>query len=243
MNDVFSEKESLKPIFYAGNSIPINELSSESLENFICAILPLRYDWEIVGYPSNSGDNGFDVTAKRKSDGGLISVQCKRYNSSCNLECLVMRALNIKYGNWKSLPVRFLFFLDGLNEVSEVHLDSVCSEINSLVNNESLSVILTLRDSGLKRPVYLININNVYELLPLNPKQLNEYIFNSELSPEGKDVFKEKYWNLVSNHHYFFSLPLGLVISIKLFESGFNDVFNEESVIEKYIEMRFKRNR
>lgn len=486
----------MKPIFYNKNSIPINELSSDDFEKFICAVLPIRYDLEIIGYPSPSGDDGFDITAKRKNDGKIVCIQCKRYNSTSlnmahlgdefvkvalkskmesseiaehffittngiastiesanrevdkksfitvakealkdttkfktlrkdavnkginteqtvesyianleniavlsktafdiemssvwsrlsdvfekyftvhthlreyprpdfdeakylenfvcdekvqyvsfnliisdrlptnierstledprekenhqtienskkefqlfdeeklflplkmnsvsilkgkggagkttalkimikaaaknrlsnkncplpilvslreysnasNIKKLIEDALNIKYGNWSSLPGEFIIFFDGLNEASDDKINYLSEEINRIVSTENIYGILTVRDSGLRNPCVVRKIENVYEILSLNPRQVIEYV-NISLPLEKRAIFKEQIFDLIRHGQTVFSLPFGLVLSVQLFKDGSILSLNEESLIDGYINQRFKRNR
>lgn len=71
-----------RPPLLAGRPIPFLQLDPNSFENFSFAALCLLSDslaLRIDGQPSGTGDGGFDVIARRKVDGALVCIQCKRY--------------------------------------------------------------------------------------------------------------------------------------------------------------------
>ncbi|MCP3924279.1 MAG: NACHT domain-containing protein [Desulfobacterales bacterium] len=74
-----------KPNLYQGRPLPLADLTANSFEDFTHQILielGNKRGFEIISGPQNSSDYGFDLVGRRISDGNLICIQCKRYNSS-----------------------------------------------------------------------------------------------------------------------------------------------------------------
>ena len=75
--------DTCKPRLFQNNQLPLGELSSDSFEDFVYQSLVLlgnQKGFQMQSGRQPSGDEGFDCTAKKITDKGLICIQCKRYN-------------------------------------------------------------------------------------------------------------------------------------------------------------------
>lgn len=129
-----------KPSLTTRQVVPIDSLSPQELEKFICEVTPLIKQAEIVGSPTGSGDDGFDVTLKRSTDDKLICIQCKRYNS---------RVLNLSHIGPEIAKVGLKSALEGSDIAEHYFLTtgSVSSTINSALRESNYA---TFKQHALK---------------------------------------------------------------------------------------------
>lgn len=76
----FREGGGAKPTLYASGRLPLGELSPEDFERFVAAVFGVvagEEGLDAVEKPSGPTDEGFDIRARRASDGGLVCIQCK----------------------------------------------------------------------------------------------------------------------------------------------------------------------
>lgn len=77
--------DTFKPNLLQNNQLPLGELSSDSFEDFVYQSLVLlgnQKEFQMLSSRQSSGDEGFDCTAKKITNNGLICIQCKRYNGT-----------------------------------------------------------------------------------------------------------------------------------------------------------------
>lgn len=90
--------QSKKANLFRGQPLPLGALTPDAFEDFVygtfCEILPL-HGFKIVAGPLNSGDGGFDATGERISDRAILSVQCKRLNSTLGLPLVAVELAKV----------------------------------------------------------------------------------------------------------------------------------------------------
>lgn len=82
MNDKIKK---IKPNIYQGEALPFAKLDKDSFENFSYSVLSeigINHNFTVASGRNNSGDDGFDVVGKRKSDNLIVCIQCKRYSAT-----------------------------------------------------------------------------------------------------------------------------------------------------------------
>ncbi|CDL36444.1 hypothetical protein [Citrobacter freundii] len=137
-----------------------------------------------------------------------------------NLDKLINSALGISQGDWNSLPSEFLFLFDGLDEMQETHVPAFVHEMQSL--SLSYPCIITVRDTGLRVPTVIDDINGVACIEPLSYRQIVN-LAQQFLPKELLTSFYADLHQIINNPAAsFLRLPYGMVNTLVFYKAHKN---------------------
>lgn len=132
------------------------------------------------------------------------------------LNKMIESSLGISWGSWQSLPSRFIFLFDGLDELQE-------SEVNAFINElQAISVdypcLITVRDTGLRIPVYIDGISAILRIEPLTYRQIVN-IARLNLPVKMQSTFNDELRTLIQlPQAAFLRSPFGLTKALEFFQ-------------------------
>lgn len=181
------------------------------------------------------------ILEKFEEDGVLpIIVRLNRYQNS--LDKLIHKELEITYGDWRSLPYKFYFLFDGLDEIPDSNAQSFLDELSQILNAKKSASTLTIRESGLRQTAVLEKFGLSWMLAPLSYRlcfQFAEKVIPKEKQNEFFQQFRSRIYTLGSE---LLTLPFGFASAVDTFlDSG---VLPEESdaFIDEIFNRRIKHN-
>lgn len=166
-----------------------------------------------------------------------IRINLRNYSRN-TLKQKIDQELNINYGSWKSLPFKFIFLFDGLDEMLQHDTQAFIDEMNTVIYGYSF--ILTTRSTGLNIETILPSLNYSISIQPLSYRcafQIAEKTF------QGKELqtFYDEYRNRLSSIGFsFLSLPFSLSLTIDFYKKNKNIPDRIEDILEYWIESKIK---
>lgn len=170
-----------------------------------------------------------------------VFLRLSKYNG--NIDLLINDSLNIKYGNWSSIPTNFLFLCDGLDEISTQLAQEFLTDLSKTLKASNCSSLITLRKNGPRSQLFLPEIQLCLELQPLTYRQCFEI---------AKEVFKESEYlgflnefrkKVSSLGNEMFSLPYGYTAAIDSFLENGSLPNTPEELLEDVYTRRIKYNK
>jgi len=160
------------------------------------------------------GDGGTGKTAalelvrkefllRREIDGYDIPLPVILQLSSCRngLDSMVHSALGVRRGHWRSIPGRFLFLLDALDEVPADMIAVLQAEIESLERDGTVSIVITSRPSGPRAPV-VTPITRVGKLMPMEARDVSK-VATERLGDVAAEAFVDAWTQRASSSNFF----------------------------------------
>lgn len=166
-----------------------------------------------------------------------IRINLRNYSRN-TLKQKIDQELNINYGSWRSLPFKFIFLFDGLDEMLQHDTQAFIDEMNTVIYGYSF--ILTTRSTGLNIETILPSLNYSISIQPLSYRcafQIAEKTF------QGKELqtFYDEYRNRLSSIGFsFLSLPFSLSLTIDFYKKNKNIPDRIEDILEYWIESKIK---
>jgi hypothetical protein len=169
-----------------------------------------------------------------------VLVELDRYRGQ--LGELIGSALGIRHGHWDSLPGSFLLLCDGLNEVPPDQLRPLAGELQDLLSRFPVSLVLSVRAEGMRRPMLLPRIDRIFELVPFSLQDISE-LAAAQLAPAACKVFLETVrMRMDTEELRMLELPFGLATALKLFRDKGALPRTESELFDLVLEHRFQRN-
>ena len=165
-----------------------------------------------------------------------IKIKLRSYSRN-TLKQSINEELNINYGSWKSLPFKFIFLFDALDEMIQSDTQAF---IDELTNIEDYNFILTVRNSGLNIETVIPSLDYCISIQPLSYRsafQIAEKIFQNE---ELKIFYNEYRSRLSSIGFNFLSLPFVLSMTIDFYKKNKNIPNKIEDILEHWIQSKIK---
>ncbi|WP_160060208.1 restriction endonuclease [Psychromonas sp. L1A2] len=252
LNKKLEEEVKLAPLYYNQSLLPNNLKSEIKLERYgdsvfsIDAIISLLKQSKciVLSSPGGSGkSSSLSIIEKKlvciQSDVEYIPVKIKLRSYSRNtLNNMIEHELGITYGSWKSLPFKFIFLFDGLDEMLQHDTQAFYDNLASTVGGHNY--ILTVRDTGIGVETSSKSIHACFSIQPLSYRSA----FNI-----ASDIFKgdellgfySEYRNKLSTIGYnFLSSPFVLSLSIDYYKINNSLPKSIEDVIEDWISNKIK---
>lgn len=158
-----------------------------------------------------------------------------------NLDKLINSALGISQGDWNSLPSEFLFLFDGLDEMQETHVPAFVHEMQSL--SLSYPCIITVRDTGLRVPTVIDDINGVACIEPLSYRQIVN-LAQQFLPKELLTSFYADLHQIINNPAAsFLRLPYGMVNTLVFYKAHKMLPVRFSQILEVAIENKITKDR
>ncbi|WP_409313932.1 restriction endonuclease [Pseudomonas putida] len=247
LNKATPSEESLIPLSYTATDLPSKLTSGKELLDFGNSILTttdivelLKRDNNIaISSPGGSGKSSTLSLIKNKlnpseSDIDYLPVKLKLRGYSRNtLNHMIEKELEILFGSWKSLPFKFVFLLDGLDEMLQSDTQAFLDDLESTING--YNYIITLRDKGLGAETNASSINCCLSIQPLSYRAaLN--IAKATFEAHELDQFYEQYRSRLGSVKFdFFSSPFVLSRSIDYYKKNKTLPTSTEEILEDWI--------
>ncbi|MDG0804316.1 restriction endonuclease [Pectobacterium brasiliense] len=240
LNKKINEVIRFAPLYYNLSSLPVNLKSENELEvykeGFFSVddiIFILKSEKNLI--ISSSGGSGKSFTlsviervlASNENDIEYIPVRIKLRSYSRNtLNDMIERELGISYGSWKSLPFKFIFLFDGLDEMLQHDTQSFYDDLSSTLGGNNY--ILTVRNTGLSVETTSDLINACFSIQPLSYRSVFK-IASEIFEDDDLQVFCKEYRSKINITKYsFISSPFVLSFSI--------DYYKKHKTLPKSIE-------
>lgn len=248
-------KKNLTPLNYISSPLPSNLTSSRELMYFdgrvlaTCNILELLKDDKNIAIcsPGGSGKSSTlsliaqELTACH-SDMECLPVKLELRSYSRNmLNQMIERELGIGFGSWKSLPFKFYFLLDGLDEMLQCDTQAFFDDLAGTLDQHNY--IVTLRDKGLGIETCSKTVDICLSIQPLSYRSafnIAKTIFkNDEL-----DKFYEQYRSRLNSVEFdFFASPFVLSRSIEYYKKNKKLPMSAEDILEDWVLNKIKVDR
>jgi len=240
-------EESLTSLSYTSTHLPTKLNSGSKLIDFGNRVLSTSEVSELlklgknvaISSPGGSGKSSTLSLIKHQlnpseSDVECLPVELKLRGYSRNtLNHMIEKELGIQFGSWKSLPFKFFFLLDGLDEMLQCDTQAFFDDLESTLSN--YNYIITLRDKGLSVETSATSIDCCLSIQPLSYRAaLN--IARSTFEAQELDLFYEQYRNRLGSVNFdFFSSPFVLSRSIDFYKKNKKLPSSTEEILEDWI--------
>lgn len=192
-----------------------------------------------ISSPGGSGKSSTLSLIKQKitptdSDIEYLPVILKlRGYARKTLNQMIEDHLEIQYGSWKSLPFKFIFLLDGLDEMLQCDTQAFFDDLE--ITLTGYSYIISLRDKGLGVDTKAKSISCCLSILPLSFRAaLN--IARSSFEAHELDYFYQEFRKRLGSVNFdFFSSPFVLSRSIDYYKNNKKLPTSTEEILEDWI--------
>jgi ABC-type lipoprotein export system ATPase subunit len=247
-----SKKENLVPLNFQQASLPNNlkveenQKKSEKIVWSINDIISSLKDNQniLISSPGGSGKSSAlllieEELVNTSNDIEYVPVRINLRSYSRNtLNQKINQELNINYGSWKSLPFKFIFLFDAIDEMLQYDTQAFIDELSSIINGYSF--ILTIRNTGLNIETTIPFLDYCISVQPLSYRsafQMAEKIFKNE---ELK-VFYDEYRSRLSSIGFnFLSSPFVLSMTIDYYKINKTIPEKIEDILENWIQSKIK---
>ncbi len=166
-----------------------------------------------------------------------IKIKLRSYSRS-TLKQRINEELNINYGSWRSLPFKFIFLFDALDEMLQHDTQAFIDELTTIT--QGYNFILTTRSTGLNIETVIPSLDYCISIQPLSYRsafQIAEKTFQNE---ELKIFYNEYRSRLSSIGFNFLSLPFVLSMTIEFYKKNKNIPNKIEDILEDWIQSKIK---
>jgi len=199
-----------------------------------------------ISSPGGSGKScTLSIITKKlalESDIHYLPVNLKLRSYSRNmLNHMIEQELGILFGSWKSLPFKFLFLLDGLDEMLQCDTQAFFDDLSGTIDDHSY--IVTLRDQGLSIDTQSNKLACCLSIQPLSYRSafnIASSLFKNEELAEFYDQYRSR---LSSVDFDFFSSPFVLSRSIGYYKNNKKLPDSTEDILEDWISSKLKKDK
>lgn len=223
--------KNLVPLYYTPSPLP-NNLKSEiepkiydktifSIDDII--ILIKNGENIILSSPGGSGKTssltmiGEKLTLFRDDIEHIpVRINLRSYSRN-TLNTLIEQELGITYGSWKNLPFKFIFLLDGLDEMLQHDTQAFHDDLVATIGNNIY--LLTVRSTGISVPTIFNSISTCLSIQPLSYRsafKIASYEFNGEALLAFYNDYRDRLNTIGYN---FLSSPFVLSLSIDFYKN------------------------
>lgn len=252
INKKQSKNQKLIPLLFQQALLPNNlavEGNRNSIEGLVWSIndviSSLKEDKNIL--MSSLGGSGKSSTLSiiedelinSLNDIQFLPIRINLRNYSRNtLKQKIDQELNINYGSWRSLPFKFIFLFDGLDEMLQHDTQAFIDEISAVINGYSF--ILATRSTGLNIETVMPFLDYCISIQPLSYRSAFQ-IAEKTFQGEELEVFYDEYRQRLSSIGFnFLSLPFFLSMTIEFYKKNKNIPDKIEDILENWIQSKIK---
>lgn len=166
-----------------------------------------------------------------------IRINLRSYSRN-TLEQRINQELDINYGSWKSLPFKFIFLFDAIDEMPHSDTQAFVDELSSII--DGYNFILTIRSTGLNIETTLPSLDYCLSVQPLSYRsafKMAEKIFKNE----ELELFYDEYRKSLSSIGFnFLSLPFTLSLTIEYYKKHKTIPKRIEDILEDWVQSKIK---
>lgn len=245
-------EKNLTPLNYLSAPLPSSLTSPKDLLDFGGRVLTTDNILELlksgkniaICSPGGSGKSSTlsliaqELTAFH-SDIEYLPVKLKLRSYSRNmLSQMIERELDIGFGSWKSLPFKFFFLLDGLDEMLQCDTQAFFDDLAGTLDH--YNYIVTLRDKGLGIETCSKTVDSCLSIQPLSYRSAFN-IASAIFKSNELDEFYEQYRSRLSSVEFdFFASPFVLSRSIEYYKKNKKLPMSTEEILEDWISSKLK---
>lgn len=165
-----------------------------------------------------------------------IKINLRSYSRN-TLKQRIDQELSINYGSWNSLPFKFIFLFDGLDEMPDYETQAFMDELYII---QGYNFLLTLRSVGLNVDTVLPLLDYCLSIKPLSYRSAFEIAEKTFSDGELTNFYNEYRTKLTSIGFNFLSLPFVLSMTIEYYKRNSNFPLNIEAILEDWIDSKIK---
>lgn len=166
-----------------------------------------------------------------------IKIKLRSYSRN-TLKQRINDELNINYGSWKSLPFKFIFLFDALDEMIQSDTQSFIDELTTIT--QGYNFILTIRSTGLNIETVMPLLDYCISIQPLSYRSAFQ-IAEKTFQDEELKIFYNEYRNRLSSIGFnFLSLPFVLSMTIDFYKKNKNIPNKIEDILEYWLQSKIK---
>jgi hypothetical protein len=245
-NKIISKNKKIAPLTYTATLPPLNLQSEKEYDTYKTDVFSESHIVELLKSNkkivlSSPGGSGKSTTLSAiqqalltKNDVEHFPIKLKLRSYSRNtLDQMINRELGISYGSWKSLPFKFIFLLDGLDEMLHYDTQAFCDDLFHTI--DGYSYIITLRHTGLSVNTTIRSIDTFLTIQPLSYRSAFFIASETFQEDELRNFYKEYRCKLSSVGFNFFASPFVLSRSIDYYSTHKTLPANTEEILEDWI--------
>lgn len=242
--------QNLIPLQYQQSQLPNNlkvggELGNNSkiIWSIDDVILCLKQDQNIL--ISSLGGSGKSSTLSMIEEQLISSIEDIEYvpirinlrsYSRNSLKQTIEQALDINCGSWRSLPFKFVFLFDALDEILQHDTQAFIDELSTITHGYSF--ILTLRSTGLDIETVIPHLDYCISVRPLSYRSAFS-IAEKTFENEELRLFYDEYRKRLSSIGFnFLSLPFVLSMTIDYYKNNKSIPDKIENILEDWIQSK-----
>jgi len=243
---ILSKNKKTAPLTYTVTLPPSNLNSEKEPDTYKTSVLSESHIAEllksnkkiVLSSPGGSGKSttlsAIEQALLSKNDIEHFPIKLKLRSYSRNtLDEMINSELGISYGSWKSLPFKFIFLLDGLDEMFHYDAQAFCDDLFRTI--DGYSYIITLRHTGLSVYTTIQSIDTFLTIQPLSYR--SAFFIASETFQEDElSLFYKEYRAKLSSVRFdFFASPFVLSRSIDYYRTHKKLPASTEEILEDWI--------
>lgn len=244
------KEQNLIPLQYQQSQLPNNlkvegqlESNSKIVWSIDDVISCLKQDKNIL--ISSLGGSGKSSTLSMIEEQLISSIEDIEYvpirinlrsYSRNSLKQTIEQKLKINCGSWRSLPFKFVFLFDALDEMLQHDTQAFIDEVESIIHGYSF--ILTLRSTGVDIETVLPSLDYCISVQPLSYRSvfaMAEKTFKNEELGLFYDEYRQRLSSIGFN---FLSLPFVLSMTIEYYKNNKKIPDKIESILEDWIQSK-----
>ncbi len=164
-----------------------------------------------------------------------IRINLRSYSRN-TLKQTIEQELDINYGSWRSLPFKFVFLFDALDEMLQHDTQAFIDELSTITHGYSF--ILTLRSTGLDIETVIPYLDYCIAVRPLSYRSAFA-IAEKTFENEELGLFYDEYRKRLSSIGFnFLSLPFVLSMTIEYYKKNKNIPDKIENILEDWIQSK-----
>jgi hypothetical protein len=246
------DNEKLVPLFFQQAPLP-NKLSVEEKPNestnqrwsteYLLSVLKIKQN-VLISSVGGSGKSSTLSIIEMALQGSFsdelflpIRIDLRSYSRN-TLKQKIDQELGINFGSWKSLPFKFIFIFDALDEMLQYDTQAFIDELRSEI--KGYNFVLTVRSTGLNIETTLPYLDHCISVQPLSYQSAFQ-IAEKDLNVENFKLFTDSYREKLSQVGFnFLTLPFAFLLTIDLFKRNKEIPDSIEDILQGWVDSKIK---
>lgn len=166
-----------------------------------------------------------------------IRINLRSYSRN-TLKQKIDQELDINFGSWKSLPFKFIFIFDALDEMLQYDTQAFIDELIGEIKDYNF--ILTVRSTGLNIDTTLPYLDYCIAIQPLSYRNAFQ-IAEKQLDEDNIKLFTDSYREKLSHVGFnYLTLPFAFNLTIDLFEENKEIPSSIEEILQGWVDSKIK---